>query len=251
MPATWPFRRPTAATTIPGRKNRDLVIAALPTVTERVEQVLAAAPDGPLLVLGGECTIHPAVMAGIIRARALTLALAWFDAHGDFHTTETTPGGSIWGMPLALSCGRGDAGLVAAAGGGVVTEEDTALLGGQSVEANEAFMLASSRLAHFGSGMLATEAGMAALGAWAAAVAARVDGFYIAFDMDCLDASGNWAVTLAEPGGLALDTAVAAIRVLTDHGPIQGMGFTTVSLGSGDGPKTAAAVAELGVAALG
>ena len=52
------------------------------------------------------------------------LALAWFDAHGDFNTPDTTPSGNVWGMPFAMICGRGDADLVAAADGPTVAEED-------------------------------------------------------------------------------------------------------------------------------
>ena len=66
-------------------------------------------------------------------------------------------------------------------------------------------MLAASRVAHFGAGMLAGDAGLAALAGWARAVAGRIDGFYIAFDLDALDASGDWALAMAEPGGLARD----------------------------------------------
>ena len=42
-------------------------------------------------------------------------------------------------------------------------------------------------------------------------MARRVDGIHIAIDLDCLDRSGGWAVTMPEPNGLALETAVAAV----------------------------------------
>ena len=60
------------------------------------------------------------------------------------------------------------------------------------------------RSAHLGCGMLATPGGSAALRAWAEAVAAEVDGLYIAVDHDVLDAAeADWAVTMPEAGGLA------------------------------------------------
>ena len=72
----------------------------------------AAATDARLLVLGGDCTTHAGAMAGIRRARpGIRLGLAWFDAHGDFNTPDTTPSGNVWGMPFAMACGRGDADL--------------------------------------------------------------------------------------------------------------------------------------------
>ena len=49
----------------------------------------------------------------------------------------------------------------------------------------------------FGAGMLGTKAGLAAVEGWARSVATRVDGIYVAFDMDCLDGAEGWAVTYA------------------------------------------------------
>jgi arginase len=236
----------------PRAKNRDEIIAVLPRIRDRVTDLATEAPHARLLVLGGECTIHPAVLGGLRLARGgARIALVWFDAHGDSHTTETTPSGNVWGMPFALARGRGDAGLVAASGGGVVPDDDCALMGGQALEAEEAWMLASSGVAHFGPGMLATPAGMAAFEAWSSVVRERVDGFYVAFDADVLDASGGWAVTLPEPGGMSLETALGAIRVLAGTGPVVGIGFTTMTLGNGDAARTTAAVESLTIAAFG
>ena len=100
--------------------------------------------------------------------------------------------------------------------------------------------------------MLGTDAGLAALGAWAQVVAARVDAFYVAFDMDALDASGDWALTMPEPDGISLDTAVGAVRTIAAAGPVAGFGATAILIGRGGDPvKTADAVAVLAEAALG
>lgn len=179
------------------------------------------------------------------------LAIAWFDAHGDFNTPDVTPSGNVWGMPFAMICGRGDADLVAAAGGPTVREEDAALFGGQVLDEPESRSLAASRIAHFGAGMLETEAGRAAVDGWARVVAGQVEGLYIAFDMDCLDASGGWAVTMPEPGGLSFETAVATIRTLAAAIPVVGFGPTGITLANGDAERTADAIAGLSEAALG
>ncbi len=166
----------------------------------------------------------------------IRLGLAWFDAHGDFNTPDTTPSGNVWGMPFAMILGRGDPDLVAACDGPTVREDDAALLGGQVLDETESRMLATSRVAHFGAGMLGTPAGLAALGAWATTVAAEVDGFYLAFDLDALDASGGWALAMPEPGGMSLATAVAAIRVVRGAGPITGFGATAALVRTGRRP---------------
>jgi arginase family enzyme len=112
-------------------------------------------------------------------------------------------------------------------------------------------MLAASAVAQFGAGMLADPAGIAALRAWAATVADRIDGWYIAFDMDALDRAGDWAVMMPEPRGLSLETALDAVRTVAASGPVLGFGATAVRFGAGgDAERTTDAVASLAEAAL-
>jgi arginase len=237
----------------PRAKNRALICAYLPRLAATVTDALSAAgPDARLLVLGGDCTSHAGAMAGLRRAHpGRRIAIAWFDAHGDFNTPDTTPSGNVWGMPFAMIVGKGDADLVAACDGPTAREEDAALLGGQVLDERESRMLAASRVAHFGAGMLGTPAGLAALAGWAKAVGSVVDGLYIAFDMDALDASGGWALTMPEPDGISLDTALAAVRTLVEHTDVVGFGATAILIGRGGDPvRTADAVALLAEAAL-
>jgi len=233
-------------------KNRARICEFLPRAASAVAALAGDATRPRLLVLGGDCTAHAAAMAGFRRALPdRRLAIAWFDAHGDFNTPDTTPSGNVWGMPFAMLCGRGDPDLVAAADGPTVDEADAALLGGQVLDETESRTLAASPVAQFGAGMLAGSAGMAALDAWARIVARRVDGVYLAFDTDCLDASGAWAVTMPEPDGLSLDTALTAVGVLAAAMPVVGFGATGITLANGDGPRTADAIARLAEVALG
>ena len=237
----------------PRAKNRDAIAEFLPREARLVGDALAGAgAEARLLVLGGDCTAHAGAVSGLRRAHpGARIGLAWFDAHGDFNTPDTTPSGNVWGMPFAMICGRGDPALVGAADGPTVRLEDAALLGGQVLDEQESRDLAASPIAHFGAGMLATDAGLDALAAWAAAVGRRVDGFHVAFDMDVLDAAGDWAVQMPEPNGLALATALAAIDRLRAGAPILGFGPTGVNLGHGDVARTVDAIVALTGAALG
>ena len=239
----------------PRMKNRERLLAYLPELVGHVTTGLEHAGSGArLLVLGGDCTSHSGSLAGIRRARpGIRLGLAWFDAHGDFNTPDTTPSGNVWGMPFAMACGRGDPGLVAAVDGPTVREADAGLFGGQVLDETESRMLAASPVAHFGAGMLADDAGLAAVAGWSAAVAGRIDGWYIAVDLDVLDGADGWAVAMPEPDGLALDTAVATIRAIAATGaPVIGFGATAAMTGSGrDIEQTVDAVAVLAEAALG
>ena len=234
-------------------KNRDLIAAFLPRERDLVaSELMASGARSRLLILGGDCTSHVGALAGLRKARPeATLAIAWFDAHGDSNTPDTTPSGNVWGMPFAMLRGHGDDDLVGAADGPTVADENAALLGGQVLDETESHMLAASKVAHFGSGMLATDAGMAALAAWAAVIATRVDAIYIALDFDVLDGAGNWAVQMPEPDGLSLEIAARAVRTLAAAIPVAGFGATALNFtGGGDGPKTVAAVATLAEAAL-
>jgi arginase len=238
----------------PRMKNRQRLIEYLPRFAAHVAATLAAADDrARLMVLGGDCTSHPAAMAGIRRARPGTrLGLAWFDAHGDFNTPDTTPSGNVWGMPFAMLLGRGDADLVAACDGPTVLEEDAALLGGQVLDEEESRMLAASPVSHFGAGMLQTEAGLAALKGWAEVVGARCDGIYIAFDLDAIDAADGVAVAMPEPDGIPTATAIAALRVIARAARVVGFGPTATMARDGlDLRHHAGIVAQLTEAALG
>jgi arginase len=239
----------------PRMKNRERLLAYLPGLVAHVAAGLDGAGAGAaLLVLGGDCTSHAGALAGIRRARPrIRLGLAWFDAHGDFNTPDTTPSGNVWGMPFAMACGRGDAGLVAAVDGPTVREADAGLFGGQVLDETESRMLAASPVAQFGAGMLGDDAGRAAVAGWSRAVAGRIDAWYIAVDLDVLDGAGGWAVAMPEPDGLALDTATETVRVIAGSGtPVIGFGATALMPRSGaDIERTVDAVAVLAEAALG
>ena len=235
----------------PRAKNRELICEFLPRERDAVVAALGTDGDARLLIVGGDCTAHAGAMAGLRSARpAERFAIAWFDAHGDFNTPDTTPSGCVWGMPLAMLCGRGDPDLVDACDGPTVAETDAALLGGQVLDETESRMLAASGVAQFGAGMLHDAAGLAALGAWARVVAERVDGIYVAIDMDCLDASGRWAVTYPEPDGLSLEAARAAVETIAAAAPVVGFGATGVTLANGDAQATADAIVTLAAAAF-
>jgi arginase len=244
-----------AADPDPRMKNHSRIVDFLGRLATHVQTGLAqAGDDGRLLAIGGDCTTHPGAMAGIRRTRpGIRLGLAWFDAHGDFNTPDTTPSGNVWGMPFAMACGRGDPGLVAASEAPSVREVDAGLFGGQVLDETESRMLAASGVAQFGAGMLADEAGRAAAAAWAAAVARRIDAWYIAFDLDALDSSGRWAVATPEPDGLSLENAVRTVRTIATSGvPVIGFGATAaMPRDDGDIEATANAVALLTEAALG
>ena len=240
----------------PFMKNHQRIVDYLPRLAAHVHRVLGGNTPGPsprLLMVGGDCTSHAAAMAGLKRRyKDSRLAIAWFDAHGDFNIPTTTPSGNVWGMPFAMLCGRGDPDLVAAVDGPTVREEDAALLGAQVLDEQESRMLAASPVATFGAGMLAGPAGLAALETWARVVGERTDGMYIAFDLDAIDQSEGVSVAMPEPKGLSVWTATIALRLLEATNRIVGFGPTaTMPRPGADLQKHADIVAQLTEAALG
>jgi len=233
-------------------KNRARIAVYLARLASHVRDGLLAHDGARLFVIGGDCTSHAGAMAGIRRARPeIRLGICWFDAHGDFNTPQTTPSGNVWGMPFAMLLGHGDEDLVAACDGPTADAGDAALLGGQVLDEEESRMLAASRVAHFGAGMLGTDAGLAALEAWARTVATRVDAFYVAFDLDVLDAAGDWAVAMPEPNGISLGTALSAVTTIAGAGRVVGFGATAMLFGRGGNPdRTLDAAVHLAEAAL-
>jgi arginase len=236
----------------PKAKNRALIAAYLP---REAAMVMASVAGGErLLVLGGDCCAHAGAMAGLRRARPdRRLAIAWFDAHGDSNTPETTPSGHVWGMPFAILLGRGAPDLVEAAAGPSVDPAHAALIGGQVLDEAESRWLSGSPVAHFGAGMLRTAAGMAALRGWAETVAAEVDALYIALDHDVLDADeAAWAVTMPETGGLPAEVAVEAVAVVARSIPVAGYGATALNFANGgDAERTVETAVRLAATALG
>jgi arginase len=241
----------------PIAKNRARICRYLPDLTATVRGALTADARSRLLLLGGDCTSHTAAMAGLVHAGRATgreprIAIAWYDAHGDINTPQTTRSGNVWGMPFAMLLGHGDADLVGACEGPTARWEDAALLGGQVLDEPESRLISERPMAHFGAGMLGTEAGMAALRAWIGVVGARVDGLYIAFDLDAIDQAEGLSLTMPEPGGLSLATAVESVRVLAGGARVIGFGATTAYQRDGvDFRPTVEAIARLAEAALG
>ena len=114
--------------------------AGLPALADAV-----GGADGPLALLG-ECTLAPAVTAGLRRAHP-DLALVWIDAHGDLNTPDTTPSGFLGGMPFAILLGWCHDDLRAAAGlEPAFVEERAALVGARDLDPGERAAIDRSRL---------------------------------------------------------------------------------------------------------
>src|SRR5579864_97217 len=93
----------------PRARNVPRVIAALEALRPRVEQ---AVKSGALpLILGGDCSIALATIAGVHRYFR-NVGLIYLDRDADLNTPATTSTGSVDGMVVSHLTGRGAAELV-------------------------------------------------------------------------------------------------------------------------------------------
>ncbi len=138
---------PSDATLVPGTLGttgdpwRDLI-----GVYSRLADEVAR-DDGPTIVLTGDCVASIAVLAGVQR-RGISPCLVWFDAHGDFHTEQTTTSGYLGGLPLAKIVGRGDLTLPQGLGLVPLAEDHVTLVDARDLDPAEATALAGSQLRH-------------------------------------------------------------------------------------------------------
>ena len=88
------------------------------------------------LVLSGDCLSAIGVLAGIQKCE-IQPRLLWFDAHGDFHTPETTLSGHLGGMPLAMITGRGNLSLLKGVNMTPLPDRQVYFIGGRDLEPGE------------------------------------------------------------------------------------------------------------------
>lgn len=170
-------------------------------LAELAEKVAEAARRGSLpVILGGDCLVAIGAAAGLRRALTEDFGIAWFDAHGDFNTPDTTLSGYLGGMPLACACGRGLESLRTAAGlEWPVAEANVSMVGVRDLDPPEKALIDSTPIR-----LYPPEA--------AAQFQPAALPTYLHFDIDALDPSLAPGVNYPVPHGLILEAAVDAAR---------------------------------------
>ena len=169
----------------------------------RLADLVAA--DAAPRVFAGDCVAVIGVLAGLQR-RGLDPTLIFFDAHGDFHTWETTASGFLGGMPLAMLTGRGEQTILQAAGQEPLPDDRVVLVGARDLDPGEDEAVAVS-------GVRTVEvSGVSDL---------DLDGpLYVHLDVDVVDPEDLPAVNYPAPEGPSLDTTLAAMEYLAGTGRV-------------------------------
>lgn len=148
------------------------------------------------LVLGGNCSSALGAVTGLDR----DVGVVWFDAHGDFHTPDSTPTGFLEGMVLALLTGEGWNEL--RRGLRTVPPERVVLVGARDFEPTEEERLARSSIRRADAG---------SLGAALDDLAEHIDEVYVHIDLDVLDPSEGVASAWAAEGGITAEELRVAL----------------------------------------
>ncbi len=188
------------------------------------------------LVLSGNC--GPAAL-GATAGLGGPPAVAWFDAHGDFNTPETTVGGFLDGMCLATLTGHCWTQLAAGIPGfQPVPETSVALIGARDLDPLEAAALERSAIRRIGVGQLRGH-----LPGALAALQGAVPSVYLHLDLDVLDPSEGRVNPYAAPHGpkrAEIEWAMGAIGAAL---PLHAASLTAYDPGSDvDGRVSEAAV---------
>lgn len=166
------------------------------------------------VILGGDCTVAIGVVAGLRRALHENLGIAWFDAHGDFNTPDTTISGFLGGMPLACCCGRGLETLREATGlTQPVNEAHVSILGVRDLDPAEKALLDTTPVRRYAPNELAN-------------FQADARPTYLHFDIDVLDPQYAPGVNYLTPNGLTPEAVLTAAKQI--HPYLAALSFTAV-----------------------
>ena len=193
----------------PQARNAGLAACAIAATADEMGRALR---EGFTLLIGGDCSLLPGMMAGAQACLERPVGIVYLDADADLNTPETSLSGRLCGMALSLALGRGPEALVTRP---AVDPEHVALLGYRALDPGERAPLGDLGLA------LPADA-LRRLGARVATTLAldavdNGDGPYVVhLDVDVIDAGDFPPNRLRTPGrGLSLqETADLLTRLV-------------------------------------
>lgn len=178
------------------------------------------------IVLAGNCNSSLGTIAGLDRE---DLAVVWLDAHGDFHSPDTTASGFVDGFPLHIAVGRSWKRLVSGIPGfRPVQERRVVLAGTRDLDAGEEEAIQASGLQHCD--LVALRAnGVSALAESLAAVGSG--DAYLHVDLDALDTGDAPANEYSPGGGLSAKEFTNILDLVRDRLTVRASALTCYNPG--------------------
>jgi len=222
----------------PRARNLPAILAALSALRPLVEQAVksGAVP----LILGGDCTIALATIAGLHRYYR-RVSLVWMDRDADMNVPASTPSGCVDGMVVAHISGRGAPELVRFSGEPpLVRPPEVALFGFDRLDPPEQEALDRSPFRRYPAAEVLRRGVAAAAEAALANIHATAQEFLLHFDVDVISADDFRATNYPAPGGLRAEEVSLALEVFLRHGNLAAVEVTAYnplldSEGSGAG----------------
>jgi arginase len=217
----------------PRAQNLEAVAAVARETAARVE----AAGDGPLLVLGGDCSIELGVLAGQL-AHDESVALVYLDLHPDLNTPESVVEGTFdWmGIGHALAVPGAEPELVGVGPRTPLLNDDQVLFLGYGPERAKPFEL--DQIVRRGLAAIPVDevaSDPEGTPRRALEFAERFDRVLVHFDVDVVDFNDAQLSEDAVRGdGLTLDAAMRALSVLTESERLAAVTVTELNPYHGD-----------------
>lgn len=220
------------------------------TCTHVYEEARRAIADGCLpIFMGGDHSIAIGTIGGVTHEGPT--GVLWIDAHGDYNTPETSPSGSIHGMPLAVLRGLGLPGLVnLGRPGPKLDPEDVMLIALRDLDALESEMLRNSRMGLYTMREI-DERGIGDVTREALRRLHHHDRIHISLDMDSLDPMIAPGVGTPVSGGLNFREAHLLMELLADDGRIGSIDVVEINPILDEKNRTALVATELLMSLLG
>jgi arginase len=176
------------------------------------------------VVLGGNCNTCLGALSGLGLADA---AILWFDAHGDFHTAETTTSGFFDGMALTIATGSSWHAMVNTIPGfRPVAERNVVLAGVSDLDESEEDALEDSAVSVCGYRDIRTSDIATVLAPVLDAVSSRVRDLYLHVDLDVLDRSVGPVNHFQADEGLRLEELLQALELIGDRFQVRAAALT-------------------------
>ena len=163
------------------------------------------------LTIGGD---HSIAIASALASSKKNgpLGIIWFDAHGDYHTFETTPSGNIHGLPFAAVTNYEKKELTNFHTGPFFSPKNAVLVGARDIDLPEEM----DNLKKAGVTIITTEDiqkyGAETMYKKAFEIASNgTNGIHISYDLDCIDPKLAPGVSVPAVNGVNLEDAYAFI----------------------------------------
>lgn len=192
---------------------------------EIAEEVRQARVQGDFpLVLSGSCNSTAGALASFSDRN---LGLIWLDAHGDFHTPETTTSGFMGGLPLSIVVGHCWRSMAASIPGfRPFPERRVVLVGLRDVDPGEEKRFAASQVETLRFTRLRDSGIDAALRPLLESLRDELDGFYVHLDLDVFDPAIAPVNPYQVGGGMSVEEVESCLEMAATLRPIVGASVT-------------------------